>query len=70
MHSKGSLISGAVTEDHQNDPAGPDQAELVRCPVPRTAALPQDALTASVISGLETICALTLDRLLQGLTVQ
>lgn len=76
MHSKGNLISGAVTEDHQNDPAGPDQAELVQrpelvqCPVPRTVALPQDTLSALVVSGSETTCAFTLDHLLQGLTVQ
>lgn len=54
VHSKGSLISGAVTEDHQKDPAGPDQAEPIQCPVPRTVALPQDALAASLISGSET----------------
>lgn len=70
LHSKGSLISGAVTEEHQNDPAGPDQAELIQCPVPRTVALPQDALGASVISGSEATSAFTLDHLLQGLTVQ
>lgn len=54
MHSKRTLISGAITEVHQNDPSGPDRTELVRCPVPGTVAVPQDALTASMISVSET----------------
>lgn len=41
-----------VTGDHQNVPAGPDQAELVQHPMPGTVSLPQDTLT--VISDSET----------------
>lgn len=39
--SKGSLLSGWVTGDCQNAAAGPDQEDVVPCPVPRMLLQPQ-----------------------------
>lgn len=53
IQSEASFLEG-VTGEHQNDSAGRDRAELVQRPVPGAVSLPQDTLTASMISGSET----------------